>query len=178
MDLPYTICFCLCGDQVLMLYRNMPPNKLRWNGLGGKIKNGETPFLCIQREILEEANIDLKIAIDMRFTGIVTWEVGVDPTSSSIGMYAFIADLSPTLPIWIENRSTPEGLLCWKPIEWVCNLKNTSVVDNIPYFLPNMLSQKVPHEYHCDYRQNSLAHVEIHPLPQHLMGEAGERRVG
>lgn len=40
----YTLCFCLCSDQVLMLYRKKAPNKNFWNGLGGKIEVGETPL--------------------------------------------------------------------------------------------------------------------------------------
>jgi 8-oxo-dGTP diphosphatase len=153
-----------------MLYRRMPPNQQHWNGLGGKVKSGETPLACVQREILEEAGIDLKRAQELYFSGIVTWAPGVDPTSSSRGMYAFIADLSPTWPIWVGERSTAEGLLCWKPIKWVCDLKNMAVVGNIPYFLPNMFSQKVPREYYCDYQNDLLVRVVIHPLPPPFMG--------
>ncbi len=54
MLLPYTICFCLRGEQVLMLYRSKPPNAQRWNGLGGRIEEGETPLVCVQREIFLE----------------------------------------------------------------------------------------------------------------------------
>ncbi len=50
--LPYTICFCLHDDQVLMLYRSNPPNAGLWNGLGGKIETGETPLSNIHREVL------------------------------------------------------------------------------------------------------------------------------
>lgn len=67
MRLPYTICFCLCGERVLMLYRNKPPNAQRWNGLGGHIESGETPLVCVRREILEEAEIDLRQAQELRY---------------------------------------------------------------------------------------------------------------
>ena len=63
MPLQYTICFCLCGELVLMLYRKRPPNQFHWNGLGGKLQKDETPQACVMREVLEEANIDLHIAI-------------------------------------------------------------------------------------------------------------------
>lgn len=59
-ELPYTICFCRCGDEVLMLLRNRPPNAGLWNGLGGKISPGETPLDCVRREVLEEAGIDFR----------------------------------------------------------------------------------------------------------------------
>ena len=117
MALPYTICFCRYDDRVLMLYRNRPPNQQRWNGLGGKLKMHETPLSCIQREIMEEAEIDLHLAQQLRFAGIVTWAAGIgNQTDSSVGMYAFIADLPLDWPIWEGERTTPEGLLCW--IAW------------------------------------------------------------
>ncbi len=164
MLLPYTICFCRYGDRVLMLYRNKHPNAQRWNGLGGKLQENETPLTCVQREILEEAGIDLRMAKDLRFVGIVTWNVGVDPTSPSRGMYAFVADLPSEELTWKGNRATPEGLLCWKPIEWVCDPENTGVVENIPHFLSAMLTQYTPQEYYCDYQDEHLLEVVIRPL--------------
>jgi 8-oxo-dGTP diphosphatase len=46
-----------------MLYRKRPPNQFHWNGLGGKLQKDETPQACVLREVLEEASIDLHIAI-------------------------------------------------------------------------------------------------------------------
>jgi 8-oxo-dGTP diphosphatase len=147
-----------------MLYRNKPPNQHRWNGLGGKIQVGETPLVCVQREILEEANIDLNKAPLLRFAGIVTWPVGADSTASSSGMYAFIVDLPTDWPTSEGVGMIPEGILCWKPIEWVCNPQNIEVASNIPHFLPHMLSERVPAEYFCDYHEEYLASVTIRPL--------------
>ncbi|MFL5627876.1 MAG: NUDIX hydrolase [Ktedonobacteraceae bacterium] len=114
-SLLYTICFCMRGDLVLMLFRHKPPNAHLWNGLGGKFQPGETPLACVQREIMEEATIDLHLAERLRFTGIVTWGTGHDPGNASTGMYAFVAHFPPTFPIWQQERITPEGLLCWQP---------------------------------------------------------------
>jgi len=164
VSLPYTICFCCCADKVLMLYRYRPPNQNRWNGLGGKIQISESPIECVQREILEEANIDLTMASILRFAGIVTWPDGVDITAKSSGMYAFTAVLPPDWPIWEGDHITPEGLLCWKPVEWVCHLQNKEVVSNIPHFLPHMLSEQSPAEYFCDYHGGYFAGMVIRPL--------------
>jgi 8-oxo-dGTP diphosphatase len=60
LGLPYTICFCLRDDLVLMLYRSNPPNAGLWNGLRGKIETGETSWSTIHREVIEEATIDLR----------------------------------------------------------------------------------------------------------------------
>src|SRR5258708_13110381 len=115
-SLLYTICFCFQGDSVLMLFRNKPPNAQRWNGLGGKFQPGETPLACIQREIKEEAGIDLHLAERLHFAGIVTWGSGVDPTSASTGMYSFIAHFPPTFPTSPADPTMPQGLLSCHPI--------------------------------------------------------------
>ena len=168
MTLPYTICFCYRDDLVLMLYRNYAPNKGRWNGLGGKIQANETPFACVQREMLEEAGIDLSKSPNCRFAGIVTWPNGVDPTGPSKGMYAFLAELPPDAGIWEGERVTREGHLCWKPLAWVCDAQNTAVVENIAHFLPHLFSQK-SQEYYCDYQHGSLVQVIARPLPERVM---------
>lgn len=139
-----------------MLNRRNAPNRQRWNGLGGKLETGEAPLACVQREILEEAVIALRMAERLHYAGIVTWNVGTDLLSPTGGMYAFIADLPSDWPIWEGERETEEGLLCWKPIVWVCDANNFAVVSNIPRFLPHVLHRKTPQEYFCAYRGNEL----------------------
>ncbi len=165
MLLPYTICFCRYNNRLLMLYRDKPPNRHLWNGLGGKLKEQETPFTCVQREIKEEAGINLHSTQNLHFAGVVTWAAGVNQTDSSQGMYAFIADLPQEYSVWEGERKTPEGLLSWKPIQWVCDPQNTGVVSNIPHFLPEMLTQSVPLEYYCDYYEDQFIELIMRPLP-------------
>ncbi len=149
-----------------MLYRRNAPNRQRWNGLGGKLETGEAPLACVQREILEEADIDLRIAAYLHYAGIVTWNVGSDLLSPTGGMYAFIADLSHDWPIWEGERETEEGQLCWKSLEWVYDPNNVAVVSNIPHFLPLMLSRRIPQEYFCVYRGDELMHMVVRELPR------------
>jgi len=61
-------------------------------------------------------------------------------------MYAFVAHLAPDCSIR-PDRFTAEGLLAWKPLDWVCDRNNPEVVSNIPHFLPPMLTAQEPHEY-------------------------------
>lgn len=167
--LPYTICFCLCGKQVLMLYRSKPPNAGRWNGLGGKIEIGETPLAGIQREMLEEAAIDLRLTGELRYAGIVTWISGKATSKPDQGMYVFLAQLAPDFLIE-PDHSTAEGILAWKPLDWVCDPSNSSVVSNISRFLPLMLKNTEPQEYRCFYRFGLLRKVTVRSLsPMHAI---------
>ncbi len=171
MSLPYTICFCRKDDRILMLYRLRSPNEGRWNGLGGKLEEAKAPLAGVIREIYEEAGLDLHAANEVRFAGLVTWEIdsGADPTRPSRGMYAFVAELSPDQAIWPDERHIPEGRLCWQPVEWVCDPQNPAVVANIPYFLPRMLSQSGPVEYYCEYQAGKFSQVIVRPLPEDIL---------
>lgn len=146
-----------------MLYRSKPPNAGRWNGLGGKIEAGETPLAGIQREMLEEAAIDLTLARELRFGGIVTWNPSKVAVKPDQGMYVFLAHLAPDFLIG-PDRSTVEGLLSWKLLDWVCDPGNSAVVSNIPRFLPPMLKNTEPQEYCCFYRWGSLKKVVVRSL--------------
>ena len=156
-ELKYTICFCHCDGKILMLYRVKKPNQYVWNGLGGKIETGETPYVSIQREMLEEAHIDIAKAQDVFYTGIVTWNKN-DDKSIRGGMYAFIVEIPK---LWIQEKETAEGLLAWKELSWIYDLSHKSVVSNIPHFLPHMLEKKTPKEYRLFYQGNELQHMEI-----------------
>lgn len=150
-----------------MLYRSNPPNAGLWNGLGGKIEQGETPLANIQREMLEEAEIDLREAQELRFAGLVTWTSGADPTRPSRGMYAFLARLAPEFSTR-PDRATPEGLLSWKPLAWVCDPSNPAIVSNIPHFLPQMLVASEAREYACRYQGERLQNMVSRALPPDL----------
>ena len=62
MEYKYTICFIRNNDQILMLNRDFAPTQGLWNGVGGKIKENETPLQCVVREVKEETSIDISTA--------------------------------------------------------------------------------------------------------------------
>lgn len=160
IDLQFNICFCVSGDLVLLLYRHRPPNQFRWNGIGGKIEPGESPFLSTEREVAEEAGLDLGKADDVQFGGVVLW-----PSRQScqlrIGMYAFVARFDDAEYTWSGGRLTQEGELEWRPLTWVCDATNVAVVENIPHFLPTMLQGGVPLLYACNYKEDRLVRIDV-----------------
>jgi len=55
-----TLCYIKHNGKTLMIHRNKRPNDIhegKWDGLGGKFEAGETPEMCIQREVREEAGL-------------------------------------------------------------------------------------------------------------------------
>jgi 8-oxo-dGTP diphosphatase len=155
MNLTYTLCFLTRGDEVLMLYRNKPPNQFKWNGVGGKLLPGESPLTACLREVQEETGYTLPTA---RFAGLLTW-AGFDGFADG-GLYLFTAPAP-------SGNAIPsvEGELRWQPRHWV--FTSPEVVSNIPHFAPLILDGAPPQVYHFDYQQGQIVQHLIRPLPAH-----------
>lgn len=68
-----TLCYIEKDGAYLMMHRIKKindENKDKWIGVGGKFENGETPFDCARREILEETGL---VAEKLQYRGIVTF---------------------------------------------------------------------------------------------------------
>src|SRR6476469_9924460 len=55
-----TLCYVQKGGKTLMLHRVKKKNDIhegKWNGLGGKMEQGETPEECVIREVREESGL-------------------------------------------------------------------------------------------------------------------------
>src|SRR5699024_1956240 len=100
-----------------------------WNGVGGKIEQGESPRQCILREIAEETNLQLN---EVTYKGKVTWE-NIDGNSLG-GMYTYVAEILENY-VYKTPIKTEEGILDWKNLDWILHPKNVGVA-NLRYFLP------------------------------------------
>ena len=117
--------------KILLLKRNKNPYKNCYNGLGGKINEGESELMCMVRELGEEAGISdvLKIAPLVNITF---------PTNG-IQLYVFYI-----LYDWnnIMYADCKEGKLEWKNFDFVLDIKNDELAGdgNLTYFMKLILN--------------------------------------
>lgn len=135
-----------------MLQRKKSPNQGKWNGVGGHIEIGESPFESMRREIFEETGIQVDA---LRFGGILTWE-GFEIERG--GLYIFSAAVPSSIFVRCE-----EGDLAWQSRQFA--FSHGDVVDNIHYFLPPVLAGEPPKHYHFGYQNGHISERLIMPLP-------------
>lgn len=107
-----TLCYVIdrSKNSTLMIHRNKKENDFhegKWNGLGGKFEDGESPEECAIREIKEESGLKVS-AVKMR--GFITFPLfdGVDD------WYVFLFTADEFSGDLIDS---PEGDLKWIPID-------------------------------------------------------------
>jgi len=101
-----TLCYVKHNGKILMLHRNKKPNDMhagKWNGLGGKFEAGESPEMCIKREVQEEAGIMIH---DPHLHGLLLF-----PNFKGDDWYVFVFTARNFDGELIE--ASPEGTLEW-----------------------------------------------------------------
>lgn len=119
--LPYKIA-CLCDlrdkdDRVLLLHRIKAPNKGLCSPIGGKLEMelGESPAQCAQREIKEEAGIDVDIE-DLRLVGLIAETAFEGKTHWLLFYYRVMK------PVEVIDGHMDEGELRWHHPDEIPNL--------------------------------------------------------
>ena len=146
--LKYTLCLIQSGDRFLLLNRVKKPQMGMWNGVGGKIEIGETPFESVHRETFEETGIGLK---EITYAGNVVFK----SKDGEDGMYLFMAELPEG-----EFKETPigtaEGILDWKEVDWILHEDNRGVAANLRAYLPAVLKGRLNLEHLFTYEQREI----------------------
>ena len=110
-----TLCYVQNDNKTLMLYRNKKENDYhegKWNGLGGKFEQGESPEECAVREVFEESGLRVK---DPVMKGFITFPLfdGKDD------WYVFLFVFNGCEGNLIDS---PEGKLEWIPNDKITEL--------------------------------------------------------
>lgn len=110
-----TLCYVQDGDRTLMLHRVKKKDDVhagKWNGLGGKVQDGETPEECAIREIFEESGLRARNPKLQGFLTFPLFRKGED-------WYAFVYCVTEFEGDLIES---PEGDLSWIPNDQILSL--------------------------------------------------------
>ena len=141
-----TLCFVKKDDKILMINRNKPPFMGMWNAVGGHLEDGETPIQCAIREIYEEGNIKVDNA---ELISISTWNYDDDE------IYVYVSHLPDNYDISKYPIKINEGIIDFKEIDWVLNIKNYGVIEDLRVFL-NDIKNNEKHDYHLVYDNSKL----------------------
>ena len=144
-----TLCFVKKDNKILMINRNKPPFMGMWNALGGHKEENETALQCAVREIYEEGNIKVDNA---RFNSISTWIYDDDE------IYVYVSELDDDFDISVYPVKINEGIIDFKEIDWVLNLKNYGVIEDLRVFLDDIKNDRTQN-YHLVYDNSKLLEV-------------------
>ncbi len=121
--------FIHCGDKYLFIHRTKKGNSVdygRLNGIGGKVKPGETFLACALRETVEETGYRVSEP-DCQLRAVVNLSGGYQ--QDWIMCFFVIEVDSLVVPQGLEN---PEGSLLWLPADQVLTTEY-ELVDDLNY---------------------------------------------
>lgn len=150
----YTLAFIKKGNHILMVNREKKPWKGCWNGLGGKLKQGEDGIQSVIRELYEETGYHIDESL-IKDCGYLTWN---SFDANGQGLYIYLID-GDKLNDLATPLQTSEGILDWKEVNWIIDPTNLGVAHNIPYFLPYVISSNDRYHYHCHFEGDRLISV-------------------
>lgn len=126
--IPRVLIFLTRGDDILLLL-GAPDKKLwagKYNGLGGHIEPGETPYRAAVREVEEEAGLVVE-TLTLRAVVHATL-----PEPPGVIFFVFVGD-APDRELRASAEGTPE---------WIAQSKldDLPLVEDLPQLLPRVLS--------------------------------------
>lgn len=122
-----TVCFFVKSHQILLVEIEYPDGRRLWNGVGGKVDEGETPQEAVVREIGEETTLQVEFG-DVREVEVVTegdFELHVFLASRWQGA---ISAVDPTLKQfkWFDFKDIPYNSMHVGNDVWLPRVLGTS----------------------------------------------------
>jgi 8-oxo-dGTP diphosphatase len=127
-----TLCYVRKNGKTLMIHRVKKENDYhqgKWNGIGGKFDQGETPEECVIREVEEETGLKIKFP---HLHGLLTFPM----FDGNDDWYVFVYTANEFEGKLIDSK---EGNLAWIPND---ELTNLNLWDGDKYFLPWLFQDK------------------------------------
>jgi 8-oxo-dGTP diphosphatase len=127
------------GARVLMIHRNKREGDQhlgKYNGLGGKLDEGEDIVEGLKRELREEAHIECE---EIALRGTISWP-GFGPDGEDWFGFVFVVSRYSGDP----PADNPEGTLEWVAIE---DIEGLPLWEGDRYFLPLVFSND-PRQFH------------------------------
>ena len=128
-----TLCFIVDGTplgRILLGRKKRGFGCGKLNGLGGKVRSGETPVRTIVREVEEEAGITISPDA-LRFAGLVAFRFPADASMDHL-VHVFVAET------WSgEPRESAEMAPAWFPID---EIPFDRMWDDDRHWLPHVLA--------------------------------------
>lgn len=146
-----TVCYIEKDGKYLMIHRikkENDENRDKWIGIGGKLEEGESPFNCIRREVLEETGLTISCP---KYRGIITF------VSNEFGtqyMHLFTADNFTG----VLNDNCDEGELAWIEKD---RLLNMPIWEGDKIFLELLKNNAPFFSLKCVYEYNNLIDYEL-----------------
>ncbi len=151
---PRTLIFIEKDGRILLLCKRKRDSfgYGRLNGIGGHIEQGEEPYESARREIMEEANIEVK---NLELAAILFIDINAVP---GIEVFVFKAQYLSG-----ELCDSEEGHLEWMSREEL--LKQTNLVKDLP-FLINLVDRhsrnQPPEIVKYTYDENKELRIDVH----------------
>lgn len=145
-----TLCYVQRNDETLMLLRNKKKNDIhegKWNGLGGKIEPGESPEMCVIREVREESGLRIQ---SPELAGIITFPA----FDGEQDWYVFVYTASQFTGTLIDS---PEGELQWIAQRHIFAL---NMWEGDHRFLQWLFAKRF-FSARLSYHQKKLVHTEV-----------------